>query len=330
MRILKQKTVSFAFAYCVLLATGMFFVSCQNRSNLESVISDKSVTIKVNRFDLAYKHASVLNLDSLMLAYPFFFPEQTPDSVWRAKLADPLQKELLEAVSTTFSDFDLIQDSISHLYGHLSHYFPAQSIPELYTLTNEVVHQYRVITTDSMWLVALDNYLGPSHEFYKSFPSYIRSEKDSKYMLLDLAASLAKNFTPRPKQPYFISKIVYEGKKLLLQELFWPHANEAQQLHYTTTQYEWASENEDQIWRYFMDNELLYSTQTDLEYRFLYPAPFTKFNLSLDKESPPRLGQFIGLQIVKAHYEKYGEDLQKVLRTDAVTILKEAAYKPKK
>jgi len=112
--------------------------------------------------------------------------------------------------------------------------------------------------------------------------------------------------------------------------LLWPHAAEAHHLHYSPQQFEWAVKNEAQIWRHFIENEVLYHTQKDLEYRFLYPAPFTKFNLDIDRESPPRLGQFIGLQLVRSYYNSHGASLEKLLRTDAVTLLREAAYKPKK
>jgi hypothetical protein len=181
-----------------------------------------------------------------------------------------------------------------------------------------------------MWLIALDHYLGPDHEYYKTFPHYVKQDLDARYILTDFSAALVAPLVALDNNGYFLDKMVYEGKKVLLQSLVWPHATEAQHLKYTEAQYQWAVENEAQVWRYFLEREYLYSTDTDLEYRFLFPAPFSKFQLVLDRESSPRIGQFIGFQMVKAYYEKHDKNLLKLLEVSAIDLLKEASYKPKK
>ena len=59
-----------------------------------------------------------------------------------------------------------------------------------------------------------------------------------------------------------------------------------------------------EIWNYFVSKELLYSTDSELIKRFISPAPFSKFYLNIDVDSPGQIGQWIGLQIVKAFKRK--------------------------
>jgi uncharacterized protein YjaZ len=93
---------------------------------------------------------------------------------------------------------------------------------------------------------------------------------------------------------------------------------------------EWAQENESEIWRYFVDRELLYSTDSKLPGRFINPAPFSKFYLELDAESPGRLGRYIGWQIVKAYMNQTDNSFKGMLITEAETIFKESRFKPRK
>ena len=102
-------------------------------------------------------------------------------------------------------------------------------------------------------------------------------------------------------------------------------------LGYTPEELDWAFANEEQIWRYFIENELLYSTNAALDARFLDPAPFSKFRLALDNQSPGRLGRFLGWQILRAFVSKNETlTLQEVLDFPADEILKQSNYKPKR
>jgi uncharacterized protein YjaZ len=88
--------------------------------------------------------------------------------------------------------------------------------------------------------------------------------------------------------------------------------------------------NEEQIWRYFIERELLYSTENGLDARFLAPAPFSKFRLELDSESPDRLGSYVGWQIVRAFMAKNSVTLQQLINLPAEEVFKQSNYKPKK
>ena len=54
-----------------------------------------------------------------------------------------------------------------------------------------------------------------------------------------------------------------------------------------------------------MRNELLFKTDDNLIDRFISPAPFSKFYLEIDNESPGKIGQWIGWQILRSFRKKY-------------------------
>ena len=149
--------------------------------------------------------------------------------------------------------------------------------------------------------------------------------------MADVASAFAKAVNRYPRNRTFLSRMVYHGKELYLKEMLLPGLSEAAIIGYETDEMEWAAANEAQMWRYFIERELLYSTESGLDRRFLDPAPFSKFQLELDTESPGRLGRYIGWQIVRSFAKNRPEvPLTKLLVLPADELFKEANYKPKK
>ena len=81
---------------------------------------------------------------------------------------------------------------------------------------------------------------------------------------------------------------------------------------------------------YFIERKLLFSTETKLQKRFLENAPFSKFYLEDDRQSPGRIGVWLGWQIVKSFMQNNDVSLQKLLTIDSEDLFKKSSYKPKK
>ncbi|MBT8177968.1 MAG: gliding motility lipoprotein GldB, partial [Eudoraea sp.] len=79
---------------------------------------------------------------------------------------------------------------------------------------------------------------------------------------------------PPPADRNFLSQMIYYGKELYLKDLLLPLLADEDKIGYTKEELDWAEANEEQIWRYFVEKELLYSTDQRLAPRFLDPAPF--------------------------------------------------------
>ncbi|WP_435049104.1 hypothetical protein [Formosa sp. S-31] len=126
--------------------------------------------------------------------------------------------------------------------------------------------------------------------------------------------------------------MVSAGKRLYFKDLMIPFKTDAEKINYTEVQLQWAQNNEAQIWEYFVERELLYSSDSKLPGRFINPAPFSKFYLAeIDNESPGRIGQYIGWQIVRA-YMDHNPDIsfKEMLNMSAEDIFNHSKFKPRK
>lgn len=304
--------------------------SCGETDKTEEEIAKVPVDLRISRFDQAFANASEDDIPKLKSEYPYLFPEQFADSVWIQKLNDTLQIELSEEVAKEFGDFEQESADLESLFKHIKYYFPEFETPHVVTLTSDVRYDSRIILVDSLLLIGLDNYLGEDHHFYEGMQRYIATSLDKRFLTSDVASAFAKKVISYPRNRTLLSRMVHYGKELYLKDKLIPSATDAQRIGYSEEEMEWARVNEEQMWKYFVERELLYSTDAGLDRRFLDPAPFSKFGLELDNESPGRLGRYLGWQIVRAFMERTDMGLKQMLIIPADEILKQSNYKPKR
>lgn len=314
----------------IVLLTSIAFFGCNDTDKVAEEIAKIPVEVNVLRFDREFAEAEAVDLPKLKSTYPYLFPAQYHDSIWEAKLKDTIQIELFEAVGKTFPNLDDETQELTSLFQHIKYYFPQFKVPKVITLTSEVDYNNRVILADTLLLIGLDNYLGSEHRFYIDIQKYISAGLDKKYIPSDVAENFARKVVPRLRDRTFLGDMVYYGKILYLKDKLMPAADDALKLRYSQEQIDWAIANEEPIWRNFIEQEHLYSTDGELRLRFLEPAPFSKFGLELDNESPGRLGQYLGWQIVRAFMDKNEVTVQQLLNIPAEEIFKKAKYKPGK
>ena len=65
---------------------------------------------------------------------------------------------------------------------------------------------------------------------------------------------------------------------------------------------------------------MLYSTDQKLAPRFINPAPFSKFYLEIDNDSPGQVGAWIGWQIVRSYMKNNDVSIEELLKTNAKEI----------
>ncbi|CAM4291948.1 gliding motility lipoprotein GldB [Gillisia limnaea] len=315
----------------ILLLTGILAMwSCQDQSGISEEIEKISVDFKVERFDEKFSNITPEELPQLKAEYPFLFPERFPDSVWIEKINDTIQQEINTEVSGIYSDFSEEEEQLHSLFQHIKYYYPSFEAPTVLTITSEVDYKNKVLLTPEYLFIALDTYLGKDHKFYLGIQEYLKKNFERNQIIQDVATEFAKEEVPQPEAKTFLANMIYYGKILYLKDRWLPETPNHQKIGYTGEELEWAKKNEAQIWRYFVERQIIFDSDTQLYSRFLYPAPFSKFYLELDNEAPAMLGQFIGWEIVRAYMDEYEVSLQEMLATDAETIFNKAKYKPKK
>lgn len=316
----------------VLLILVIFIqlVSCDTKnSKLIESIENKEVELELKRFDREFALSDSTDLESLKIGYPYFFNAAIPDSLWYNKMEDTLQQEINQEVLKVFPDFKAEKQSIERFYKYLKFYFTAFKKPSIVTIAESVDYRNKTIASDSLLIISLDNYLGKNHRFYESFPEYIRHAQDKTYLLSDVAESYAKQSTYEPVDRQLLSNMIYHGKLLYFKDLVIPWETDAVKIQYTEEQLDWAKANEAKVWEYFIDKDYLFSTKQELAERFINDAPFSKFYLELDNNSSPRIGQYMGWQIVR-DFMQNNPDITpaKLMIINAETIFKLSNYKP--
>ena len=76
--------------------------------------------------------------------------------------------------------------------------------------------------------------------------------------------------------------------------------------------------------------EILFSTNAKLAAQFVNPAPFSKFYLEIDNESPGRVGRFLGWQIVRSYMKNNESTVEQLMIKNAHALFNESKYKPSK
>jgi gliding motility-associated lipoprotein GldB len=306
-------------------------LSCKNDSELEDNIARINTDIQIERFDKLFSEVTSENLPKLKTAYPFMFSEKYSDTFWLKKKADTLQIQLFNEVNKVFKNEEYAEIEIESLFNHLKYYFPEFNPPRIITITNSVDYRNKIIVTDTIALIALDSYLGSDHEFYGAIPKYLSKNLKKEQLVVDLAEAYSKNYIYHPQRKTLLDEMIYFGKLLYFKEVMVPFKTDAERIGYTNAELDWSRVNESYIWRYLVERELLYSTDSKLPGRFINPAPFSKFFLEeIDANSPGRIGQYIGWQIVSAYMSNNDVSLKDMLSASTEDIFNNSKFKPRK
>lgn len=315
----------------LILLIFLFFNACQDEFTNESDIESISVSISFDRFDLKFYDQPSEVIPELKKKYPFLFPKQFSDSVWISRQKDSLQLLLQSEVNKTFKDIELFERDVDHLFKHIKYFFPFAKTPRVITLTNNVDYQIKTVYSDSLLLISLDTFLGSENHLYDGIPTYIRKELDPKYITVQIADKFGAFIIPPVEDRTFLARMIYEGKKLYLNDLLLPHVPIEDRIVYTKEEFNWAIENEKYVWQYFIEKQVLYQTQLEWVQRFIEPAPFSKFYLQLDNETPGRIGSWLGWQIVNSYMIQFPETpLDELLKISPQKLFNLSKYKPKR
>jgi hypothetical protein len=187
----------------------------------------------------------------------------------------------------------------------------------------------KAIYADSLVIISLELYLGKEHKFYQ-FPNYIKQNFEQKQIMPDIVSSFSLQKIAPLTDKKMLSQMIYYGKQLYLKDLLLPEYSDADKMGYSEQQIIWCQENESYMWRYFLENEMLYSDDQKLIPRFINPAPFSKFYLEIDNESPGQVGAWIGWQMVRSFAKNNNVPLSDLLKMNAKEIFEKSKYKPSK
>ncbi len=246
---------------------------------------------------------------------------------------DRYWQEVYKASQETYPNLRAIDQELKQAFQYYKSYYPSDALPNIFTLVKGIDLRYKVVTLqDQALIIFLDMYLGKDYKYYPSqYPDYRIERFTKSHIALDVVETLFQ--TRYPKDSFtnksFLSRMLYRGKKLHFMKSMMPNRHDTSIMRYSLEDWKWCRTFEQKIWDHFVNQELLYETNAKKYTDFLKEGPFTSAG-GIPPDSPPRIGAFIGWQIIQAYRrnQKQATLPQLMKSTKYQNILNQSGYSP--
>ncbi|MDR0940793.1 MAG: hypothetical protein LBM68_01050 [Bacteroidales bacterium] len=325
-------------------------ISCNNNP-YERDVSSVEVTVEILDFeddilDLAHNFSEAKRV-AMLKKYPVFFETfnewilhigVSTDSTYVAQLAEYMNSEGMEAMYEQTIPLrerrEELQQKLHSAFQYYLYYFPEKHIPQVCTF---VGNGTGIAVDSSVVGIGLDSYLGADAPIYKDMgiANFTRQKMYFERIPVDFMRALAE-YNDFPKQfgdsffeeDHLLAHMIGHGRLMFFVKSMLPAEPDTVIWGYTKQQLEFCEQSEREFWKYFVSNstQLFGSNYMDIK-RFTEDGPFTHV---FTRESPGRLGQWIGFRIVES-FMKHNPDVTMhdlFAITSAQEIVQRAKYNP--
>lgn len=245
---------------------------------------------------------------------------------------DPYSIGLYNKVKTAFPDLKQVEPMVEEVFAHFHHYYPEIEIPKkVYTCVTGVNYdEPPVQIIDDNLVISLDWYLDGDEVYDQiGMPKYIQVRTNVATLAKDVANRLYMYYLyDWRKQGQIVGEMVFYGRLNYFIEAMCPSIADSVLLGYSSNQWQWAVENEGQVWADIVGNRRLYDAGLDAYMMYFADGPFTQ---AYSNDAPSRLGEFFGLNIIRAYASNHDYDFVELMnRKDLQNIFQDSGYKPKK
>lgn len=245
---------------------------------------------------------------------------------------DPFSTTLYEKVKAVFSDLKHIEPVVEDVFAHFHYYYPEIELPKKVFTCITGVHpdEPPVQIIDDQLVISLDWYLD-DEELYDQIgmPRYMSLRRNVSTLPKEVAEQLYMYYLYEwRKQGQIVGEMVFYGRRDFFVEAMCPELPDSVLLGYSSKQWQWAVENEGQVWADIVGNRRLYDASLDAYMMFFGDGPFTQ---AYSNDAPSRLGEFFGLNISRSYFSNNEVSLQDLMqRKDLQNVFQDSGYKPKK
>ncbi|MBB78250.1 MAG: hypothetical protein CL844_04540 [Crocinitomicaceae bacterium] len=219
---------------------------------------------------------------------------------------DTLINQLESDISSQFSDLSKYKDIITDGFRHLKFHFPNEKVPKNIVFLNSIFRA-NVFSTKNEIAVGLECFLGDSNRIIKNLPpsyyNWMKEEMDHCYLERDVINSWIQTHYFDSVNGSLVEQIIHYGKVLYLTQAAYPDFHPSIILRYSKEDYQWALDNEFRYWKYLVDQELLFKTDEKIIANMILAGPYTTG--IPDRDSPDRLGQFLGYRMVNNYMNSH-------------------------
>ncbi|MFD2203700.1 gliding motility lipoprotein GldB [Shivajiella indica] len=329
----------------ILALTFTFFsiilTSCKKESQdcvLDKEILAVEINLDLERLeDKFYKAQETGEILYLLESYPEFAENYLQVSLYgsREKFADELiqgnqdtlMMALYEEVNKEFKDMSGLEEDLLTAFKYIKYYFPEFKIPKVYTFVSGFASD--IYIDKDILVIGLDYFLPFEHRFQPpDLPQYITKRYQREYIVPMVVTAISSQFNKTDlNQNSLLAEMIYYGKAYHFTKSILPCTPDEYIIGYTSEEVASCFNNEVYIWSYFIENDLLYTTNPFEIRKYIGEAPSTD---EISPQAPGRLGRWLGWNIVDDYRLNNNLDLPELmLESDTEKIFRQSGYKPR-
>ena len=233
-------------------------------------------------------------------------------------------------VKEIYPDLGNLEDQLADALARYNYFFSSNFHPTVYSYISDLYYEKPIIINDSVIIIALDVYLGLDYTKYRSLglPYYKIRRMTSDNIVIDVMKELFNLYIDKHiKQKTLVDRMINGGKLMYYLDATLPSIPDSLKIGYTSAQMKWVDVNSSNVWAFLVKNQLFYSPDYKTQSNFIEDGPFTS---GFSNQSPPRLGIWLGWQIVRKYMHNNPDisitDL--IENKDAQEIFNQSGYKP--
>lgn len=321
-----------------VLAVAFLAYSCGNKQFYKADISDiepleveikryEKILFEVNPYDLREEIEPHVEDFKLFLGDQIF--TEAGEQQLFDYVTDPFVSDLYDKTMQKWSDLSKIEADLSRAFRYYRYHFSVDTLPDFYSYISGLDFEFPVKYYEGNLIIGIDMYLGKENELYGEIgiPVFKRQRFIPEGMVRDVMMQMLEKDYSFNESETLLDFMIAEGKKLYYLDCVLPELADSVKIMYTSDQMDWARQNDEQAWVYYLENDVLYDSDRQMIQKFIGSAPFTN---QFGRDSSPRMGSYTGWEIVR-QYMKRNPDitLQQLLdETDSRKILSESKYRP--
>lgn len=322
---------------CLFVAFGCKEKSCEtiDSSAIEVNIELERLEDELFLLESKTEVAEFLERNKILKEHFLVSAQYPHDSILVTSLYNRINNSYIDSLlietREVFNDLSGIVNGFEEAFRHLKHYYPEIKTPKIQTMVTGMGSS-ELYVSDSLIIIGLDFYLGPGATYRPlGIPAYILERYQKEYIVPASILLLSNNYIKENFQDNtMLADMVYYGKKYYFAKEMMPCTPDSLLIWYSGQELRDVEDNQQIIWAYFVQNQLLYETSHLTKKKYLDERPKV-YEIEIGDKCPGRIGTWLGWEIVNKYMKVNQVDLQSLMiEKDAQKIFTLSNYKPER
>lgn len=246
------------------------------------------------------------------------------------KFTNPHIDTLLTETHRVFgSDAAKLKEEFRQAFANMKAYYPEFAPPKIQTVVTGFERD--VYVSDSLIVIGLDYYLGAGAKYeILNLYDYMKRRYQPGFIVpsVMLLYGIDDGFNrTNPEDRTMLAEMISYGKAYYFAKRMTPCTPDSVLIGYTAEEMEGSRANESLIWSRLIEDQVLFSTNTQDKQKYIIERPKT---LEVGEKCPGRIGQWVGWRIMEEYAESHSDrSLPQIMKeSDAAKVFRESGYKP--